>query len=122
MDNARFILAILWGVVGYAAYFFLAHKKSNTGKVREVVAQRAWGVLFMGLLSLVMVLLIWKESPGAYGLGFSFLSPPPWWTYAALPLIIIASHFQATSPANLAHYPQIRTEKMESGDSCLKYR
>ncbi|MCP4311707.1 MAG: CPBP family intramembrane metalloprotease [Bacteroidetes bacterium] len=110
MDNSLFIVAILWGVIGFAAYYFLAHRESYTGRVSEVVAQRAWGVLFMGMVTLMLVLLIWKEKPGSFGLGFSFLAPPPWWSYLAIPVIIIASHFQASSPGNLAQYPQIRID------------
>ncbi|MDX2431639.1 MAG: CPBP family intramembrane metalloprotease [Bacteroides sp.] len=111
MDQREFVVAMFWAVIGFAAYYFLAHKKSASGKVREVLLQRSWGVLFMGFASLLIILIIWKENPKTYGLGFSFLSPPPWWTYMLLPVIIIASYFQAASPANLAIYPQIRIEK-----------
>lgn len=111
MNNLVFTIAILWGVLGFAAYYFLAHRESHSGKVREVVSQRAWGVLFMGLISLLIVLLVYKENPRSYGLGFSFAELPPWWTFLAIPVIIIASHFQAASPGNLAVYPQIRIEK-----------
>ena len=114
MNNTFFTIAILWGVLGFAAYYFLAHKKQHSGKVKEVVAQRAWGVLFMGMLTLLLIVLGFKESPTAFGLGFSFTTPPPWWTYLAIPMIIIASYFQAASPGNLAVYPQIRIEKWNS--------
>ena len=46
MDHIKFIVAIFWAVIGFAAYYFLAHKKSATGTVREVLAQRGWGVFF----------------------------------------------------------------------------
>lgn len=111
MNSTVFSIAILWGVVGFAAYYFLAHKKFHSGKVREVVAQRGWGVLFLGLATLLVILLGFKEKPGAFGLGFSFIVSPPWWSYLAIPLIVIASHFQAATPDNLAVYPQIRIEK-----------
>ncbi len=111
MDNARFILAILWGLTGFAAYYFLAHKKSHTGQVKEVLAQRGWGMLFLGLVPVFIVLLAWQEKLAVYGLGFSFMALPPWWAYLAIPLIIVASHFQASSPSNLSVYPQIRVEQ-----------
>jgi membrane protease YdiL (CAAX protease family) len=114
MDHIEFIVAILWAVIGFAAYYFLAHKKSATGTVREVLAQRGWGVFFMGLGSLLIILIVWRENPSSYGFGFSFNSPPPWWIYLALPLIIIASYFLSSLEANLANYPQIRLEKWKT--------
>lgn len=114
MEQNEFIVAILWAVIGFAAYYFLAHKKSDSGTVKEVVAQRFWGVLFMGVISLLIILLVWKNSPLSYGLGFNFSSPPPWWSYLAIPLILIASYFQASSASNLAMYPQIRINSWSS--------
>lgn len=111
MKETGFIVAILWAVIGFAAYYFLAHKKSATGTVKEVVAQRNWGVLFLGLISLLIIMLVWKKSPLSYGLGFTFVSPPPWWSYLAIPLILIGSYFQASSASNLSMYPQIRIHK-----------
>jgi len=111
MDQIKFIVAILWSVIGFAAYYFLAHKKSATGTVREILVQRGWGVSFMGLGSLLIILLVWRENPASYGIGFFFKSPPPWWFYLILPLVAIASYFQSSSVANLANYPQIRIEK-----------
>ena len=108
MEQKEFIIAILWAVIGFAAYYFIAHKKSATGTVKEVVTQRFWGVLFMGLISLLIILLVWKKSPLSYGLGFNFSSPPPWWSYLAIPITLIANYFQASSASNLAIYPQIR--------------
>ncbi len=108
MDQKEFIVAILWAVIGFAAYYFLAHKKCDTGTLKEVVARRIWGVLFLGLLSLFIIILVWKKSPLPYGLGFKFSSPPPWWSYLAIPVTLIASYFQASSASNLTMYPQIR--------------
>lgn len=111
MNNTVFTIAILWGVIGFAAYYFIAHKKFHSGKVREVVSQRGWGVLFMGLATLLVILLGFREKPEAYGLGFSFKELPPLWAYLAFPIIIIVSYFQAATPGNLAVYPQIRIKK-----------
>lgn len=108
MGQIEFIIAMFWAVIGFAAYYFLAHKKSASGKLREVLAQRYWGVIFMGLVTVLFILLFLKKSPGEFGLGFTFLHAPPWWTFLALPVILIASYFQASSPANLAVYPQVR--------------
>ncbi len=111
MDHQKFIIAILWAVIGFSAYYFAGHKKSASGTVREVVARRGWGVLFLGMVPMLIILLVWKETPVSSGFGLSFLSPLPWWSYLALPVIIVASYFQSSSPANLAIYPQIRIEK-----------
>jgi membrane protease YdiL (CAAX protease family) len=111
MDQIEFIAAILWAVIGFAGYYFLAHRKSDSGKAREILAQRAWGVFFMGFVTILIIFLVLKDSPASFGLGFSFLLPPPWWSYLILPLLITVSYFQASSPANLAMYPQIRIEK-----------
>ena len=111
MGQNEFIIALLWAVTGFAAYYFLAHKKAASGTVREIVAQRSWGVLFLGLASLLIIVLFLKKAPACYGLVFSFLNPPPWWSYLVIPLIITASYFQSASSANLAMYPQIRIEK-----------
>jgi len=111
MSSMVFTIAILWGVLGFAAYYFLAHRENHSGQVREVVSQRGWGVLFMGLATFSIILLIYKENPGAYGLSFSFAMAPPWWIYLAIPIILVASYFQASSPGNLTMYPQIRVKK-----------
>ncbi len=111
MDQIEFIVAILWAVIGFAGYYFLAHRKSASGKAREVLAQRGWGVFFMGFVTMLIIFLVFKDKPASYGFGFSFLLPPPWWSYLILPLIITANYFQSSSQANLAMYPQIRIEK-----------
>lgn len=108
MEQKEFIVAIFWAVIGFAAYYFIAHKKSDSGTVKEIVTQRFWGVFFLGLISLLIILLVWKKSPLSYGLGFKFSSPPPWWSYLSIPIILIFSYFQVSSASNLAMYPQIR--------------
>ena len=110
MDQGEFIVAILWAVSGFAAYYFLGHKKSASGTVREILAQRGWGVIFLGLASLLIIVLAWKEEAVSFGLGFAFLLHPPLWSYMVIPLVITASYFISSSPANLAIYPQIRIE------------
>jgi len=113
MDPLKFIVALLWAVLGFAGYYFSGHKKSATGTVREVMAQRGWGVLFLGMASMGIIFLFWRESPASFGFGFSFRFPPPWWSYLVVPVIIVVSYFHSFSPANLAIYPQIRIEKWD---------
>lgn len=115
MDQIEFIIAMFWAVIGFAAYYFLGHKKSASGKLTEVLAQRSWGVVFMGLLTVLIIPLILKKSPGQFGLALSFLHPPPWWLYLTVPIILTASYFQASSPANLAVYPQVRMKEWSYG-------
>ncbi len=126
MDHTPFIVAMLWSVVGFAFYYFLSLNQSLAGRiwkfqadldsrVKVVVLQRTWGVIFLGLISLFLVLLLPEESPGDYGFSFSFAGSLPWWSYLLLPLILIAGYFSASTPGNLALYPQIRIENWSRG-------
>ena len=121
-----FTVAILWSVVGFACYYFLSMNRSLTGKIwsgtREpetgvaaVVIQRLWGLIFLGILPVLLVLLVFKDSPGEYGLSFSFTQTPPWWSYLVVPVILVAGFFSASSPSNLARYPQMRIKQWTHG-------
>jgi len=125
-DFTHFIVAVLWSAVGFACYYFLSLNgsmaikiwKFNQGldvQVKQVVLQRGWGVFFLGILSALIILLIWGENLQDFGLGFSFLSPPPWWSYLAIPVILVTGYFNAPKPGNLALYPQIRIKNWTPG-------
>ena len=115
----EFALAISWCAIGFAAYYFLSHGNIFAGRIgglvkgfdsqgNGVVLQRLLGLLFLGIASGIIILLL----PGAglkdYGLSFSFNIPPPWWAYLLVPLILGIGYFSSRSSGNLAMYPQIR--------------
>jgi membrane protease YdiL (CAAX protease family) len=119
--NPLFTITALWGVVGFAGYYFLSVNHSFSKRIwkrspnldfriKVVVLQRAWGVLFLGLASLGIVVFVFQGSPREFGLGVSFEALPPWWSLLVFPLILLAGYFSARSPSNLDHYPQIRIE------------
>lgn len=113
-----FNIALLWSAIGFSAYYFLAGNQDLSLKIwakdsvhpaiRLVVVQRLWGVLFLGILSLLLVYAMMPGSVVEYGLGTAFLKAPPWWVWLSLPLILILGWKQASSPSNLKLYPQIR--------------
>ena len=118
-EYTQFIVAVLWSVVGFAAYYFLSLKGSFVKRiwklypnldpeVRRIVLQRGWGVLFLGILSMMIILSFLGGNLQAYGAGFKFLAPPPWWSYIAIPLIFLTAYLNAPKPGNLALYPQMR--------------
>lgn len=125
-DYMHFIFAVIWSVVGFACYYFLSQNKSwefsfwksipdLDHQVMQVVIQRVWGLLFLGIISITIVLFIWKGDLHDYGFGFSFLAPPPWWFYLLFPLILFVGYFGAKKPGSLALYPQIRIKEWTPG-------
>jgi len=121
-----FIIAVAWSALGFACYYFLARNKSLSHKIRssfskldmqakEVVIQRLWGFIFMGLIPVIFLSLLPGEKLMNYGLGFSFWSLPPWWLMGVLAFIIITGAFAAARPGNLALYPQIRIKQWTPG-------
>jgi len=119
-ENINFSIAVLWGVVGFASYYFLSKAeipaRSLSNRLRSdirvirVVIQRFWGLLFTGIISALIVLSVFKGSLADFGLGSGFEQLPPWWSYLILPLIIVSGYFSSSSPGNLKLYPQIRIE------------
>jgi len=125
-EHTRFILAIMWSMAGFACYFFLSDKKSLTLRfwkfnpgldiyIKQVLLQRTWGLLFLGILPAGLILLQFGESLSDFGLGFSFEMPPPWWSYLLIPVILVAGYFSASTPGNLSLYPQMRIKKWTPG-------
>lgn len=127
LDQASvpFVIAILWSVVGFAFYYFLSRFSAaviKTGQlsqesefqvkkefqIRITVIQRLWGFVFLGILSALLIPLVFDGSFKEYGLSFSFSQLPPWWSYLLIPLVVVTGFFSSRSPANLALYPQIR--------------
>jgi len=118
-EDLRFSIAILWSVVGFGSYYFLSHSRrciqsfGRPCKILEdqgnqVLLQRVLGLLFLGIISVLIILLLPDIRLKEYGLSFSFLSAPPWWSWLLIPLILIMGYFAAQKPDNLKMYPQIR--------------
>lgn len=120
-ENIRFGLAILWCVVGFGSYYFLSHNsavRSRFGSMckildnqgNQVLLQRLLGFLFLGLISLLIILILPDDTLNENGLTLHFLSAPPWWSWLLLPVILITGYFAAQKPGNLEQYPQIRAK------------
>jgi len=119
-ENINFSIAVLWSVVGFASYYFLSkaeiparllsNRLQSDIRVIRVVIQRSWGLLFTGIISVLLVKSVFKASLPDFGLGFGFEQLPPWWSYLVLPLILVSGYYSSSSPGNLKLYPQIRIE------------
>ncbi len=110
-----FTVAISWIIVGFALYYFLFVKRSSKKQdLKTLSLQRLGGVLFLGIIPILLISLVFKDGLANYGLNFSFLTPPPWWIWLLLPAIIAASYFLASSPGNLEQYPQVRDREWTS--------
>jgi len=125
-EDLRFTIAVLWSVVGFGSYYFLSHNlrfarrfgsacKILDQQGNQVLLQRMLGVFFLGLVSVLIILLLPDISLKEYGLTFSFRSAPPWWTWLLIPLILILGNVAAKKPGNLKQYPQIRASKWTRG-------
>lgn len=117
--NIIFIIAVSWCAIGFAGYYFLSNNNAFTRRVgrlnrrfdkqgNQVLLQRALGLLFLGLLSALIIILLPSGTPGEYGLNFKFLADPPWWSILVIPLILVMGYYAAKQEGNLALYPQIR--------------
>lgn len=125
-EDLRFIMAVFWGAIGFAGYYFLSNNKAFVQRVgslsnrfdgqgNQVLLQRILGVLFLGLLSALIIILLPGITPGEYGLGFSFLTAPPWWSFLFIPLILVIGYYSSKRSGNLENYPQIRAKTWTPG-------
>ncbi len=125
-EYAHFILTLLWSLFGFALYFLLSRNWSLVSRIwkrhhridvqiKQVLLQRAWGFLFLGVLPILIILFVWQESLQKYGLGSSFTALPPWWSYLFIPLILLTGYYTASIPLNLSKYPQIRIKQWTPG-------
>lgn len=116
------IVALIWSVAGFTCYYLLSKNDLLARRFRnrfprldfhilQVLFQRIWGMIFLGILSALVIKLFLQDPLAAFGFRFEFHRPPPWWTYLSLPLIIAASRYHASSSKNLALYPQFRIQK-----------
>lgn len=117
--NLRFTIAILWCVVGFGSYYFLGRSRwpaSRSDSIvkwldkqgNQVLLQRALGLLFLGLLSAGIILLLPGKQLSDFGLSFRFTEFPPWWSWLLIPAVLFLSYITARTPNNLKQYPQIR--------------
>jgi len=125
-DDLWLLTGLLWSLTGFALYYFLSSNghlsvrlsslfPSLQPEVVRVVLQRGWGVLFLGLIPVVIVLVGINSTPSDFGLHFKFIQAPPLWSFALIPLIPLLTYFMASKPSNLALYPQIRSTAWTSG-------
>ncbi len=125
-ENLRFSIACLWCVVGFGSYYFISHNSACSSRFgvickildrqgNQVVLQRILGFLFLGVLSILILLMLPDVTLKEYGLSFKFHSAPPWWSWLLIPLILIMGYFAAQKPGNLEHYPQIRAKQWTPG-------
>lgn len=121
-EDFRFSIATLWTVVGFGSYYFLSHNRNFISRFEslckaldkqgnQVLIQRMLGWLFLGFLSVAIILLLPGISLKEYGLTFSFLAAPPWWFWGLIPLILVLAYPAAQKPGNLKQYPQFRTRQ-----------
>lgn len=121
-ENLRFSIAILWCVLGFASYYFLSKNHSFTAGFRsacrlldrqgnQVLLQRALGLLFLGMVSVLIIAILPEKGLQEFGLNLRFTEFPPWWSWLLIPLILILAYFSARTPANLQQYPQIRAKE-----------
>ena len=125
-ENLRFSIAILWCVVGFGSYYFLSHNSNYSSRFgiickildrqgNQVLIQRMLGFLFLGVLSILIIVVLPDVTLKEYGLTFKFGSAPPWWSWLLIPLILIMGYFAAQKPGNLEQYPQIRAKQWTPG-------
>lgn len=75
-----------------------------------MLMQRTLGLLFLGLLSAAIILLLPHQRLSDFGLSLTFSDPPPWWSWLLILPILYLSYRTARTPTNLRNYPQIRAK------------
>jgi membrane protease YdiL (CAAX protease family) len=125
-EDQLLLAGLFWSIIGFALYYFTSKQKgparrlslrfpSAGTQVIEVVLQRTWGMLFLGVLPAGIIIFGMKAPPATFGLSMQFLEPPPLWSYVIIPLLILMTYFIGSSPANLDQYPQIRSDRWTVG-------
>ena len=120
-EELRFLMAVSWCAIGFAAYYFLSINpgfaaragsisRRFDGQGNQVLLQRMLGLVFLGVLSVLIIIILPGITPADYGLGFTFHMAPPWWSFLIIPLILITGFFAAKQEGILALYPQIRSK------------
>ncbi len=121
-----FVVAVVWSAVGFSAYIFLSRNTSLVRKLwkakpnldsqaKEIVFQRLWGFLFLGVFPVIFILFFPEKGLKDFGLGCSWQTAPPWWVIVILVIILIAGFYSSKQAGNLAMYPQIRIQQWSPG-------
>ncbi len=111
---------ILLLTVGFVTYWFLAESPvvrrwvtgndaKTTSSARWVVCQKLLGVLFLGVIPLIVVLAVLPYSIYDYGLGFQNTGTSLLWVFGLSMVIFPLNIRAARRPQNLNYYPMIRS-------------
>ena len=114
------VLVILLLTVGFVTYWFLAESSAvrrwvtgadekTASSARWVVCQKLLGVLFLGVIPLIVVLLTLPYSLYDYGLGFENIGASLLWVFGLAMVIFPLNIRAARRPDNLDYYPMIRS-------------
>ncbi len=114
------VLVILLLTVGFVAYWFLAesvvmrrwvmgNNEKSAPSARWVVCQKLLGVLFLGVIPLLVVLWVLPHSLTDYGLGFANSGTSLLWVFGLAMVIFPLNIRAARRPQNLDYYPMIRS-------------
>lgn len=117
-------LSIAATTIGFIIYYFIIISPKiekrildkygeEDGQARWVIIQRLVGAAFLGIPSLLIIPIVFGESPGHYGISFSLSTNSALWIGALGAIIIPMNLFRARKPGNLVHYPQIRAKKWD---------
>lgn len=124
-QELRFLMAVSWSAIGFAAYYFLSVNRTFAQGIgtlcrkfddqgNQVLLQRMLGLLFLGILSALIILLLPGITIADYGFTFNFRAGPPWWSFLVIPLILVMGFYAAKQKGNLVLYPQIRSKSWTS--------
>lgn len=119
-----FVLALV--TVGFIIFWFTAEsprlKKSffhkypqEKASIRWVIFQKYTGVIFLGVIPLLLCLLFLPFSLHDYGLGFQNTLTSLMWIVGLASIIFPLNIRAARRPQNLAMYPMIRVQQWHSG-------
>lgn len=115
------VLVILMLTVNFVTFWFLSESTAVQKYIKQrwepprssviwVIYQKAMGVLFLGILPLVVALWYLPYSLSEYGLGFANTGTSLLWIFG-LAMVIFPLNFRAARrPDNLAYYPMMRVE------------
>ena len=118
-QDLQVVIVLALVIVGFIVFWFTSESRGNKtrffqkydedrAKVRWVFFQKYTGVLFLGILPLIITLLFLPYALADYGLGFQNTLPSLGWICALAAVIIPLNINAAKRPQNLAMYPMIR--------------
>lgn len=85
-----------------------AGKSEPDSTIRTVCYQRLTGVVFLGLLPLLVVWIFARLKPADLGLVFTNPGPTALWTFGLSAAVVLVNFLNARNPSNLKMYPQMR--------------